>query len=52
MVLRVAEICKTIVGVKNLFIATDSKLIENVAKKEGYNSIITSKKCLTGIKKE
>ena len=33
MVLRVADICKKIVGIKNLYIATDSKLIENVVSK-------------------
>jgi len=48
MVLRVADICKKITGKKNLYIATDSKLIENVVKKSGYKTIITSKKCLTG----
>ena len=48
MVLRVADICKKIVGIKNLYIATDSKLIENVVSNEGYRTIITSKKCLTG----
>ena len=48
MVLRVADICKKIVGIKNLYIATDSKLIENAASREGYKTIITSKKCLTG----
>jgi len=48
MVLRVADICKKIVGLKNLYIATDSKQIENVSLKAGYKSIITSKKCLTG----
>ena len=48
MVLRVADICKKIVGIKNLYIATDSKLIENVVSREGYRTIITSKKCLTG----
>ena len=48
MVLRVADICKKIVGVKNLYIATDSKLIANITLKEGYKTIITSKKCITG----
>ena len=48
MVLRVADLCKKIVGIKNLYIATDSKLIENVALKAGYQTLITSKKCLTG----
>ena len=45
MVLRVADLCKKIVGIKNLYIATDSKLIENVALKAGYQTLITSKKC-------
>lgn len=48
MVLRVADICKKIVGYNNLYIATDSKKIENVVIRAGYKSIITSKKCLTG----
>ena len=48
MVLRVADICKKIVGLKNLYIATDSKLIEKVVLRAGYKVIITSKKCLTG----
>ena len=48
MVLRVADICKKIVGIKDLYIATDSKLIKNVALREGYKTILTSKKCLTG----
>ena len=48
MVLRVADICKKITGKKNLYIATDSKIIEKVVKKNGYKAIITSKKCLTG----
>ena len=34
MVLRVADICAKVVGVKNLFIATDSKKISNVVKKQ------------------
>jgi 3-deoxy-manno-octulosonate cytidylyltransferase (CMP-KDO synthetase) len=47
MVIRVADICKKIKGAK-VFIATDSKKISNVAKKYGYDYILTSKKCLTG----
>ena len=48
MVLRVADICKKVVDKKNLFIATDNKKITNVVIKEGYQSIMTSKDCLTG----
>ncbi len=47
MVLRVADICKKIKNVK-VIIATDSKKIANVAEKNGYDFIMTSKKCLTG----
>ena len=47
MVLRVADICQKIKNVK-VFIATDSKKIANVAKKNGYDYIITSSACLTG----
>ena len=47
MVLRVADICKKIKNVK-VFIATDSKKIVNVAKKNNYDYIMTSNKCLTG----
>ena len=47
MVLRVADICSKIKKVK-VFIATDSKKIANVAKKNGYDFIFTSSSCLTG----
>ena len=48
MVLRVADICSKVVKKENLYIATDSKKISEKVIKNGYNSIITSKKCLTG----
>lgn len=48
MVLRVADICKKVVNIKNLYIATDSPKIARVAKKNKYKVIITSSKCLTG----
>lgn len=48
MVLRVADICKKVVGEKNLYIATDSKKISKVVKENNFNYIMTSKKCLTG----
>lgn len=48
MILRVADICSQVVDNKNLFIATDSNKIAKVVKKEHYNTIMTSSKCLTG----
>ena len=48
MVIRVANICKKVLKKKNIFIATDSKKISSLAKKNDFNFIITSKKCLTG----
>jgi len=48
MVLRVADICSKVVGKENLYIATDSKKISNVAQDAKYKTIMTSNKCLTG----
>jgi 3-deoxy-manno-octulosonate cytidylyltransferase (CMP-KDO synthetase) len=48
MILRVADICSQVVDNKNLFIATDSNKISKIVKKEHYNIIMTSSKCLTG----
>ena len=48
MVLRVADICKKVVGKNNLYIATDSKKISKVVNENNYKYIITSKNCLTG----
>ena len=48
MVLRVADICKKVVKKDNLFIATDDNRIAKVVKKNSYNFVFTSKKCLTG----
>ena len=48
MVVRVAEICSKVVGLKNLYVATDSKKISNVVNKAGFKTIMTSSKCLTG----
>ena len=33
---------------KNLYIATDNKKISSIVKNAGYNTIMTSKSCLTG----
>ena len=48
MILRVADICKNVVNKKNLFIATDDKRISQKVRENGYNFVMTSKKCLTG----
>ena len=39
MVLRVADICSKVVGKENLYIATDSKKISNVAQDAKYKTI-------------
>ena len=48
MVIRVARICERLINKKNIYIATDSKKISLLANKYGFNSVSTSKKCLTG----
>lgn len=48
LILRVADVCAKTVGKKNLYIATDNKLIEKKVKSENYNTIMTSVNCLTG----
>jgi len=48
MIIRVADICKKVSGLKNLFIATDSKKIAKVVSENGYKYLMTSPKCLTG----
>ena len=48
MILRVADICKKVVGKNNLYIATDSKKIKKVVVNSDYKVIMTSTKCLTG----
>ena len=48
MILRVADICAKVVKKNNLFIATDDKRISQKVDENGYNFIMTSKKCLTG----
>ena len=48
MIIRVADICKKVSGLKNLFVATDSKKIANVVSNHGYKYLMTSSKCLTG----
>jgi len=48
MVIRVADICKKVSGLKNLFVATDSKKIAKVVSDNGYKYLMTSSRCLTG----
>ena len=48
MIIRVSELSSEAVGKENVFVATDDKRIGNVVKKNGYNVIYTSEKCLTG----
>ena len=48
MILRVADICSKVIRIKDLYIATDHLKIAKLVKKEKYNVIMTSPKCLTG----
>lgn len=48
MILRVADICKKVVGLEKVFVATENKKISDIVSKAGYKYIMTSKKCLTG----
>lgn len=48
MVIRTYLQCKKVVKNELIFIATDSLKIQNVCKNYGAQSILTSKKCLTG----
>ena len=48
MVIRVAQICEKVTSKKNIFIATDAKKIALVVKKNRFNVLMTSPKCLTG----
>ena len=48
MVIRTFNQCKKTVPASKIIIATDDKRIQKICSKNGINSIITSKKCLTG----
>ena len=48
MIIRVAEICKKVLKKENIYIATDSKKISTLVKKNNFNYVLTSKRCLTG----
>ncbi len=48
MLVRTYNQCRKAVPTSKIIVATDDKRIEKVCKKNQINSIITSKKCLTG----
>jgi len=48
MIVRTYNQCRKVVPKKNIIIATDSKKILNVCKKNNIQSILTSSNCLTG----
>ena len=48
MLVRTYNQCRKAVSASKIIVATDDRRIEKVCKKNGINSIITSKKCLTG----
>ena len=48
LVLHVLERCNLTFDKKKIVVATDSKKIQNFVKKKNFNSIMTSKYCLTG----
>jgi len=48
MIIRVAQICEKVTSNRNIFIATDAKKIALVVKKNKFNVLMTSPKCMTG----
>ena len=48
MIIRVAEICEKVLGKKLVYIATDDSRIHAKVKEFGFQTISTSKLCLTG----
>ena len=48
MILRVADICLNVVKKQKLYIATDDNRIAKKVSENGFNFIMTSKRCLTG----
>ena len=48
MIVRTFNQCKKAVPASKIIVATDDKRIKKVCSKNGINSIMTSKKCLTG----
>jgi 3-deoxy-manno-octulosonate cytidylyltransferase (CMP-KDO synthetase) len=48
MIVRVAEIAEKALGKENVYVATDDQRIIDVVENYGFQSILTSEKCLTG----
>ena len=48
MILRVLNICNKTFEKENIYVATESKNIKDTVSKNGFNVILTSKKCPTG----
>jgi len=48
MIIWVAEVCEKVLGKKLVYIATDDERIHNKVKEFGFQTISTSKLCLTG----
>jgi|TARA_B100001093_G_C26830235_1_gene1015799 3-deoxy-manno-octulosonate cytidylyltransferase (CMP-KDO synthetase) len=48
MIIRTYNQCKKAVSASKIIVATDDKRIQKICFKNGINSIMTSKKCLTG----
>lgn len=48
MILWVAELSSKAVGADHVYVATDDKSISDVVTKNGYKTVMTSEKCLTG----
>ena len=48
MIIRTCKQCLKVVPAKNLYVATDDKKVEKCCKEHGIQTIMTSKKCLTG----
>lgn len=48
MILRVLEICKKVLKIDDIYVATENKLIKKKVNKYGFKVIMTSSKCKTG----
>ena len=48
MIVRVAEIAEEALGRENVYVATDDQRIIDVVESYGFQTILTSEKCLTG----
>jgi len=48
MIIRVAEIAEKALGKENVYVATDSSIIADVVRENGFNVVMTSEDCMTG----